>query len=255
MPFKIFNYYIQHRDFQHLIQATWSSIAVYGTKMFQLNKRLKALKPLIRAMSRESYQGLHVKVEEERNILLQIQTELLTAPSVNLVHKEKSQLKLLQNLSGAEESLLLQKSRIKWLQEGDRNTSYFLRVVKTRQSRNSITIPTTANGEIFTASDAIKAEILHHYEGLLGSAEAPSPHIFQSLQSLLTTKLHDDEHPMLLADVTSEEVYSVVKGLLINKSPGPDGFTSKNFKSAWGTIRDLIVSAVQEFFISGQLLR
>lgn len=94
--------------------------------MYQLSKRLKALKPAVRALSKDSYQGIHANVLEARRVLLEVQFNLLTTPSVPLMQQEKAQIILLNDLMVAEESILQQKSKIKWLQVGDKNTSFFL---------------------------------------------------------------------------------------------------------------------------------
>lgn len=85
---------------------------------------------------------------------------------------------------------------------------------------------TAANGSILSNNDEINSEILRHYEGLLGSAVLPSSDASQTLQNLVTTILHADYYPNLIAYVTKEEIHLVVKGLPNNKSPGPNGFTS-----------------------------
>src|SRR4051812_30033926 len=65
-PFKFFNYLIKNGSFLSVIQNAWFASNAYGTIMFQLSKRLKSLKPVIRAFSKTHYQGIHAKVEEAR---------------------------------------------------------------------------------------------------------------------------------------------------------------------------------------------
>lgn len=87
-PFKFFNYLIKHPKFLSTVQNSWAASSVYGTMMFQLSKRLKALKPVIRALSKEHFQGIHLQVEEARKKLHTIQLDsldLLSAPSHKLL--------------------------------------------------------------------------------------------------------------------------------------------------------------------------
>lgn len=59
----------------------------------------------------------------------------------------------------------------------------------------------------------------------------------------------------MIAAVTKDEIYSIIKCMPSNKSPGPDGFTAEFFKFTWSITGDLVVEAIQEFFETGQLLK
>lgn len=54
-PFKFFNYLLKHKDFLPAVKETWASSSVFGTRMYQLSRRLKSLKPVIRALSKSDY--------------------------------------------------------------------------------------------------------------------------------------------------------------------------------------------------------
>lgn len=104
--------------------------------------------------------------------------------------EEKRLLAQLNELLVAEEGLLKQKSRIKWLLEGDQNTRYFHQVIKGRLSRNTIKNLTASDGSLLYDTVAIKNEVLNHYEALLGS-DAPACSDL-TLQGLVTVTLNDD---------------------------------------------------------------
>ena len=58
---------------------------------------------------------------------------------------------------------------------------------------------------------------------------------------------------MLIRVVTAEEVRKVLFSMAVDKSPGPDGYTSEFFKATWAiTGRDFVI-AVQSFFDKGFL--
>lgn len=94
------------------------------------------------------------------------------------------------------------------------------------------------------------------YKRFLGTADANynggSDDFFNSL---LLAVLQPDMQDPLTAEVTSEEVFSTLKSMPRNKSPGPDGYIVEFFLSSWDIVGPLFVSVVQEFFISGQLLK
>lgn len=79
-------------------------------------------------------------------------------PSIPLVQQEKAQQIVVHDLMAAEESILQQKSSIKWSQLGDQNTSFFHKAVKGKQSRNAIKSVFAANGTTLSNSDDIQAK-------------------------------------------------------------------------------------------------
>ncbi|XP_074264074.1 uncharacterized protein LOC141586672 [Silene latifolia] len=59
----------------------------------------------------------------------------------------------------------------------------------------------------------------------------------------------------LIKEVTAQEIHEALKAIPANKAPGPDGYTSQFFKDAKDIIGKDVVAAVQEFFVSGKLLK
>lgn len=71
-----------------------------------LEKKLKALKPVLRTLSKDNYQNIHHKVEDTRGVLIQLQKEMLLSPTVDLFSKVQAQDELLSRLLEVEESFL-----------------------------------------------------------------------------------------------------------------------------------------------------
>lgn len=93
--------------------------------MFKLCRKLKALKYPLRSLSKSSYSNIHSGVLDAKEKLLNLQMQLLSWPSDRLSQLEKAEAHLLVELSFVEESFLRQKSRIRWLKDGDQNTIFF----------------------------------------------------------------------------------------------------------------------------------
>lgn len=72
-------------------------------------QEIKGPKHVIRTLRKEKYQDIHVRVEQERELLLKLLTDMLTTPTTSLVQQEKTQLSLLNDLINAEEDMLRQK--------------------------------------------------------------------------------------------------------------------------------------------------
>lgn len=106
--------------------------------MFRVAEKLRILKKCIREFSKANYSDLEKRVAEAHEILLFRQNETLQAPTITNAELElEAQLKW-QELAVAEESFLLQRSRVLWLGNGDAGTSYYHRMVATRRATNHI---------------------------------------------------------------------------------------------------------------------
>lgn len=52
----------------------------------------------------------------------------------------------------------------------------------------------------------------------------------------------------LEAPFSAEEVEKIVKGMPLDKAPGPDGFTGRFYASCWSIIQDDLMRAMDHFF-------
>ncbi|XP_013601510.1 PREDICTED: uncharacterized protein LOC106308956 [Brassica oleracea var. oleracea] len=79
--FKFFSMLNDNPDFAPLIAECWSSLPFHGTMMLRVSKKLKELKSIIRAFSRENYSGIEKRVTEAFEELSQCQQIVLSSPT------------------------------------------------------------------------------------------------------------------------------------------------------------------------------
>ncbi|GKV19260.1 hypothetical protein SLEP1_g29545 [Rubroshorea leprosula] len=254
--FKFFNFWTKDEQFLSIVQDIWSSVEVQGCYMFQLCRKLKALKASLRQLNKNSYGDLHERVIKETDKLHAIQIDLLSKPQEDLVIIEQEQAKRLADLTFAEEAFLKQKSRVHWLKEGDQNTTYFHKILKIRRCKNSIKELHSDDGKVFTQHVDIARKAIAFYQKLLGT-EDPSclGGELELLKTLFNFQLPNTMQQDLIQPVTTEEFKQIFFNSLNNKSPSPDGYTAEFYKSAWSIVGDLVTKAIKKFFSTRKLLK
>lgn len=58
-----------------------------------------------------------------------------------------------------------------------------------------------------------------------------------------------------MQDVTDQEILSTLKSMLVDKSPGLDGFPVEFFTGQWNIIKNDVLKVVHEFFMTGKILK
>ena len=133
-PFKFFNFWADYPAFLNLVKDAWN-IEVYGTLMYKLTKKHRCVKTRLKAFNFHVFANVREKVVEDREALHRAQVALLGNPNdTGLVGNVKVCLKNFHDLALVEEGFLKQKSRIQWLKLGNKNSNFFHRVVKARNS-------------------------------------------------------------------------------------------------------------------------
>nr|GFD38762.1 hypothetical protein [Tanacetum cinerariifolium] len=115
--------------------------------------------------------NLHTNVIHLRENLDRLQADLDNDPSNVNVREEEAAAVVAFNEAALLEEKFLKKEKITWLREGDANTAYFHKIVRSRVSRSRIDVVTDINGAVFQNDDVAKASI-NHYEVFLGHAGA-----------------------------------------------------------------------------------
>ena len=147
-------------------------------------------------------------------------------------------------LARIEKKFFKQKSCVRWLQVGDRNTKFFHSVIQTQAAKNTIRSLVTAQGEVLTSQSDIKKEAVTYFQIFLQSQDATTEEIsVAALQDLLTYRCSTAEAKMFIGPITAKEILQALHSLPNDKVSGPDGFTKEFFVAAWPIIgREFIIA-------------
>ena len=150
-----------------MVREAWKNDQQRGWGGIVLKNKLKNLKAVIKQWS---------KVEGNINAkkILNIQQKLNEVENLashrNLSDQELKDINSLQqelwNASNAFESLMRQKSRARWLKEGDYNTAYFHKLINFRRAYNAI-LGIFIDGEWVQQPNTVKNEAANFFHNRL----------------------------------------------------------------------------------------
>jgi exonuclease III len=242
--FKFENMWLRHEDFAEKVKSWWGSYEFQGSPSFVLANKLKALKEDIKFWNKNTFEDLGVKKLELMQELQGLENSEnqggLTA--AERLHRSDLQKELEKTLN-LDEISWRQKSRIKWLKEGDKNTKFFHRIANSNRRKNFIEHMKQGD-EVWETQGEIRKGIVKFYKGLYSESVNWRPVLggveFKSLEAA------DSQH--LERQFSEEEVVTALHQISGEKAPGPDGFTLAFFQQCWEVVKVEVLNTMQEFY-------
>lgn len=137
---------------------------------------------------------------------------------------------------------------------GDQCTSYFFKSVNNTRNNNKLTSLVLSDSSITHDVSVIKEAFVSYYSGLFGRSHNSHYHGSERVNQLISRKLNNTQSLAMVQDITDTEIKDTLWELNPHKALGPDGFNSGFFQKAWPVVGHEFISAVKNFFRSGQLL-
>ncbi|KAL0439828.1 UNVERIFIED_CONTAM: LINE-1 retrotransposable element O protein [Sesamum latifolium] len=248
--FRFDNYLTLSSDFTPSVQSIWQHHIV-GTAMFAVTRKLKALKPIFRAQRQK-------KGDLSNNVKLA--ASFLDAAQILLARDRCSPLLLqlefcckmiLRLATKLEQHMLHQRAKIAWMKGGDQCSRIFFRKVARRRSSRSIFQITDSTGQVLTNQTDVVNEFITYYQTLLGGVR--QGRLIDFLRPWARHIISEEEALLLMLPVTPEEVKQVVFDIDEVQAPGPDGYSSGFFKTAWPIVGEEVTRAIMDFFVTGRM--
>jgi hypothetical protein len=174
-PFRFENMWLKAEGFGELVQGWWDSYQIEGTPSFILAKKLKALKSDLKKWNDEVFGNVAHKRNQLMTELNKLDVDVEDRP---LSEEEKNQRERI--VAELERNALMneiswrQKSRVLWLQEGDKNTRFFHCIANSNRRRNTIST-LSINGELSSDPQAISECITQFYNHLFMEEDCRRP--------------------------------------------------------------------------------
>ncbi|PRQ26177.1 putative RNA-directed DNA polymerase [Rosa chinensis] len=140
-----------------------------------------------------------------------------------------------------------QKARVKWLQEGDKNSKFFQLTTMVRRRRNKIEGLFDEQGKLCSDAETMRNIAAKYFEDLFAYHRSDDsrfviPYLFPQLSR--------SETSWMQRDVTNVEVKTAVFGIGSLKAPGADGYPSIFYQKHWGLCANEVCSFIQSIFSS-----
>nr|XP_025692428.1 uncharacterized protein LOC112794656 [Arachis hypogaea] len=236
-PFRFIAAWMTHNDFNNLLRSSWDVDN-------QLEVNISTFMEAAKIWNREVFGDLIKRKNWLLARLNGISAHLSFTPNPFLDNLQIQLWKELENLLIQEEVYWKQCSRCKWINYGDKNTTYFHNTASARRRRNRVTMIKNAEGQWIDDVQQIQNIGAQHFLTLYtddGNCEKlNAPGLFPTLSY--------EEQNQLGRMVTIEEIQSAMFSMGAWKAPGPDGLPPIFYQSNWESVKTSVVNWVFQVF-------
>ncbi|XP_058775485.1 uncharacterized protein LOC131649744 [Vicia villosa] len=244
-PFKVNNEWFTFKSFIPFVDKSWKEAVVEGRSDFVLKEKLRLLKDRLRWWNREVFGRIDLEVEEEVvniNNKYSILEEDDAGDMMDIVKgRKEASSRFWLNLR-IKENMLLQKSRLAWLNEGDSNNGYFHKAMKERRRHNHIGPINSSRGMLDSVHE-VKEEVFVHFANKFRETDRNRP----LLEGMHFKSISLEKRAFLEIPFEEIEIKEAIWGCGGSKSPGPDGFSFLFIKKCWHIIKDEFINFFKGF--------
>lgn len=245
---KFNNSLVEDNEYVKLIQENYPVICEKYADLKDDRLKWELIKMEIRTLT-ISYSKHKAKQRRNRETELQNRLEVLDRIISNCANstqlEEYDCLKIeLNRVYEAKGKGAIFRSKIRWVEQGEKPTKYFFNLEKRNFNRKVIKEIKRVDGTILVKEDEIMKEIESFYENLYASQDTGTNETFKDfVRNVQTVKLTDEKRDDLEGYITIEECAKVLKTFPTGKSPGDDGFTAEFYNCFFDLVsRDLVNS-------------
>ncbi|OMO90064.1 reverse transcriptase [Corchorus capsularis] len=237
------NAWMTDPDFKTILKQSWENHDA------PIQSKLTKFAEVVRKWNKSSFGNIFQKKKRLLASLRGIQKARCNGENPFLVALEKELQHEYSEVLRQEELLWFQKVRTKWIQSGDRNTTYFHTLALVKRSRNRIRSLKDSEGNWVNDQATIKRMAVQHYKTLYTESleESLRPDISVTFPRLEVNEIEELHKP-----VDDDEVKEAMFSIGPHKTPGPDGFQACFFQQNWDTVGEAVTKSVKEAFSSGE---
>lgn len=146
------------------------------------------------------------------------------------------------------ESMWKQKSRVRWVKLGDKNTRFF-QIVANNRFRKSVMGSVKVEDRVVEDPKEIKLEAVRYFQAIFNEDQPYRA----TLGGVFTRTLPQEIAVMLEQPFEEEEIFAAINGCNNFKAPGPDGFNFSFIKKAWSFMKRDVLDFFKEFHSNARI--
>lgn len=246
---KLFNFeafWADHEECQQIVSQGWTIGVGEESPWESLKLKLEKCKKRL-----VEWQKITFKRADEEISILKKKLEGLISQEGQCSNSQEISVvqRRIDDLWHQEELFWSQRSRLKCLEGGDKNTNFFHASTIQRRNRNRIHRIKNMEGEWVEGRDNIFKAIIDNFEEVYKSDR---PRRDDNCLSVIPSLVSQEMNDRLLKPVTETEIKAAAFSLGALKAPGPDGLNGLFYQKNWECVKEDICKAVKDFFDGGE---
>ncbi|XP_019252901.1 PREDICTED: uncharacterized protein LOC109231716 [Nicotiana attenuata] len=249
--FKFLDFWSDQPDFLQLVEEVWHT-QITGNPMWKLQQKLKLLSRKLTHWSKEVIGNVfdQVNIWEAKMQELE-ELDLLNNNAPSREELNKGHVEYIRWM-GMQDTLLKQKAKSRWFEDGDSNTTYFHSVIRDRRRKLQLHRIKNHRDNWIQGEDNIAKAAVHHFQHLFNLY-----HDFrdQDILNYIPSCIIEEDNANLSAIPEYEEIKEHVFSMSSSSSAGPDGYNGTFYHKCWNIIKDDVQDFVQDFFNGRRLTK
>jgi hypothetical protein len=158
-------------DYKEVLETAWAAGRVGPPSLRATWDNLNRMATMLKDWSRATFGSVRKQIRKLEHTLFYLRGQPVTEANIQ---EERDVERKLCDLFECEEIMARQRSRVEWLREGDRNTSFFHAKASARRRTNKISTLTRDDGSKCDSQGEIKGLVHEFYENLFSSEHCDS---------------------------------------------------------------------------------
>nr|XP_016477026.1 PREDICTED: uncharacterized protein LOC107798528 [Nicotiana tabacum] len=151
-----------------------------------------------------------------------------------------------------QESILKQKSQVKWFKEGDYNSRYFHNAMKGRRRRLQLHRVKNHRGRWIQGDEKISKAAVQYFESMFNL----NPTVLDSdIISCIPECITREDNDLLSQMVSEDEIKEAVFDISPASPTSPDRFNGTFYHKYWSIISKDVIEFVKSFFNGNKMIR
>jgi hypothetical protein len=232
-----------------VVEEGWRGQQVSGWMGFVLKEKFRGLKFILKDWSKVVFGDMDERVKKLIVDIhdLDIKGETHGLSSIEVALRKELFIEFWK-LQKYKEANLFQRSRSKWLLQGDANSRFFHGCIKARSRRNSI-VALKVDNVWLESPPLIREAVVSFFTNHFMTKTSIRPNI----DGVYFPTISPDDNGSLTAPFSLDEIHLVVRQSDGNKCPGPDGFNFAFLKKSWDVIKGELRILFDQFHGIGSL--